>query len=92
MGIRTRRAHMHSRTHVVAFAIAGFFAFFALLIATLFISLTVTVNGWLKELPDYQAADAYLVPEPTTIYAADNTVIAEYYLQNRRTRLWQLSS
>ena len=85
MGIRTRRAHQHSRTHVVAFGIAGFFGFMALLVATLFVSLTLTVNDWLKDLPDYQSADAYLVPEPTTLYASDGTVIAEYYLQNRRT-------
>ena len=85
MGIRTRRAHQHARTHIVAFTIAGFFGFFALLLATLFVSLTLTVNSWLKELPDYKSADAYLVPEPTTLYDAEGNVIAEYYLQNRRT-------
>ncbi len=85
MGVRQRRARAHAKTHVVAFAIAGFFGFLALLGATLLISLTVMVNGWLKDLPDYQSADAYLVPEPTTLYAADGTVIAEYYLQNRRS-------
>ena len=85
MGVRQRRARAHSKTHIVAFAIAGFFAFLALLGATLLISLTVMVNNWLEDLPDYQSADAYLVPEPTTLYAADGSVIAEYYLQNRRT-------
>ena len=85
MGVRTRRAHLHSRTHIVGFAIAGFLGFGALLIATLSISMTVMVNRWLEDLPDYQSADAYLVPEPTTIYDANNNVIAEYYLQNRRT-------
>ena len=84
MGVRQRRAHLHSRTHVVAFTIAGFIGFMALLMATLLISLTMMVNSWLENLPDYQSADAYLVPEPTTIYSADGTVIAEYYLQNRR--------
>lgn len=85
MGVRQRRAHKHSRTHVVAFAITGFFAFLALLMATLLVSLTIMVNTWLEDLPDYQSAEAYLVPEPTTLYAADGSVIAEYYLQNRRT-------
>lgn len=85
MGVRTRRAHEHSRTHIVGFTIAGFLGFASLLIATLFVSLTVTVNSWLEDLPDYQSADAYLVPEPTTIYDSQNNVIAEYYLQNRRT-------
>ncbi|MDO5118685.1 MAG: PBP1A family penicillin-binding protein [Coriobacteriales bacterium] len=84
MGVRQRRARAHARTHVVAFSIAGFIAFQMLLMATLLFSLTMMVNNWLEDLPDYQSADAYLVPEPTTIYAADGTVIAEYYLQNRR--------
>lgn len=85
MGVRTRRAHEHSRTHIVGFAIAGFMGFGALLIATLFISLNIVINTWLEDLPDFQTADAYLVPEPTTIYDSQGTVIAEYYLQNRRT-------
>jgi len=85
MGVRQRRARKHASTHIVAFTIAGFFGFMALLMATLLVSLTVTVNSWLEDLPDYQSADAYLVPEPTTIYASDGTAIAEYYLQNRRT-------
>ncbi len=33
MGIRTRRAHRHSRTHIVGFGIAGVFGFLALLVA-----------------------------------------------------------
>ena len=67
MGVRQRRARTHSRTHVVAFTIAGFLGFTVLLVATLLVSLTMTVNSWLENLPDYQSADAYLVPEPTTI-------------------------
>ena len=85
MGVRQRRAHRHSRTHIVGFGIAGVFGFIALLIAALFISLGVLVNQWLQDLPDYTSADAYLVAEPTTVYASDNSVIAEYYLQNRRS-------
>lgn len=85
MSIRVRRAHLHSRTHIVGFSIAGAFGFIALLIAALFLSLSALVSGWLQDLPDYKSADAYLVAEPTTVYAADNSVIAEYYLQNRRS-------
>lgn len=85
MGIRTRRAHRHSRTHIVAFGFAGFLGFTALLVAALAISLGALVNTWLQDLPDYTSADAYLVSEPTTVYAADGSVIAEYYLQNRRS-------
>ena len=85
MGIRTRRAHMHSRTHAVGFGIAGFFGFIALLIVTLAISLGSLVSTWLQSLPDYSSADAYLVAEPTTVYAVDGSTIAEYYLQNRRS-------
>ena len=85
MSIRIRRAHLHSRTHIVGFGIAAVFGFVALLMAALFLSLSSLVSNWLTDLPDYTSTDAYLVAEPTTVYAADNSVIAEYYLQNRRS-------
>ncbi len=85
MSIRTRRAHRHASTHAVGFGIAGFFGFVALLTLALFASLGTVVSNWLKDLPDYTSADAYLVAEPTTVYASDGTTIAEYYLQNRRS-------
>ncbi len=85
MGIRTRRAHMHSRTHIVGFGIVGFFGFIALLAAALAISLGALVSSWLSDLPDYQSADAYLVAEPTTVYASDDTPLVQFYLQNRRS-------
>ena len=85
MSIRKRRAHLHSRTHAFGFGVAGAFGFVALLVAALCASLGVMINGWLQDLPDYTSADAYLVAEPTTVYASDGSVIAEYYLQNRRS-------
>lgn len=84
MSVRNRRARKHSRTHIVGFGIAGILGFFALLVIALAISAGALVNSWLLNLPDYQSADAYLVAEPTQVYDADNNVIAEYYLQNRR--------
>ena len=84
MSVRTRRARKHSRTHIVGFGIAGILGFLALLVIALAISAGALVNSWLLNLPDYQSADAYLVAEPTQVYDADNNVIAEYYLQNRR--------
>jgi len=56
----------------------------ALLTIALAVSAGALVNSWLLNLPDYQSADAYLVAEPTQVFDADNNVIAEYYLQNRR--------
>ncbi len=84
MGVRKRRAHKHSRTHIVGFGIAGILGFLALLTIALAVSAGALVNSWLLNLPDYQSADAYLVAEPTQVFDADNNVIAEYYLQNRR--------
>lgn len=84
MGIRTRRAHKRSRTHIVGFSLMGILGFMALLMIAVGASLGVLVSSWLQGLPDYSSADAYLVAEPTTVYAADNSVIGEYYLQNRR--------
>jgi penicillin-binding protein 1A len=85
MGIRQRRAHLHSRTHIVGFGIVGAFGFIALFFASLAISLGALVSSWLTELPDYQSADAYLVAEPTQIYAADGTVLTQFYLQERHS-------
>lgn len=85
MGIRTRRAHKHASTHAVGFGIAGVFGFIALFALALAVSLGAVVDSWLQDLPDYESADAYLVAEPTIVYAADGTEIAEYYLQNRRS-------
>ena len=85
MGIRTRRARQHSKTHIVAFSIVGAFGFLALLGLALALSLGSLVELWLQDLPDYASADAYLVAEPTQVYDADGNVIAEFYLQNRRS-------
>ncbi len=84
MSVRKRRAHKHARTHIVGFGFAGVLGFLALLVIALAISAGALVNSWLLNLPDYQSADAYLVAEPTQVFDADNNVIAEYYLQNRR--------
>lgn len=85
MGIRTRRARSHSKTHFVGFGLAGVFGFIALLCVTLALSLGALVGTWLQDLPDYTSADAYLVAEPTRVYDADGNEIASYYLQNRRS-------
>ena len=85
MGVRRRRARKNARTHIIGFGIAGMFGFLALLIAAFAISLGALVTTWLQDLPNYSSADAYLVDEPTQIYDANGSVIAEYYLQNRRS-------
>lgn len=85
MGIRTRRARAHSKTHFVGFGIAGFFGFIALLIVALALSMGAVVSTWLEDLPDYTSADAFLVAEPTRVYDADGNEIVAYYLQNRRS-------
>lgn len=85
MGIRTRRARSHSKTHITGFGVAGVFGFIALLIAALALSLGAVVSTWLEDLPDYTSADAYLVAEPTRVFDANGTEIASYYLQNRRS-------
>ena len=85
MGIRTRRAHMHSRTHAVGFGVAGVFGFIALLIIALFLSVGAMVSTWLEDLPDYTSADSYLVAEPTRVFDANGAEIATYYLQQRRS-------
>ena len=85
MGIRTRRAHKHSRTHIVGFGAAGVIGFMALLIISLCLSMGAVISSWLEDLPDYTSADNYLVAEPTRVYDADGNEIATYYLQQRRS-------
>jgi len=85
MGVRKRRARKNARTHIIGFGIAGIFGFTAMLIAALAVSVGTLVTSWLQDLPDYNSADAYLVSEPTQIVDANGSVIAEYYLQNRRS-------
>lgn len=85
MGIRTRRAKKHSKTHFVGFSFAGVLGFIALLIIALSLSLGSVVSGWLSDLPDYQSPDSYLVAEPTTVYDANNNEIAAFYIQQRRS-------
>ena len=84
MGARTRKARRHSRTHIIGFGFAGVLGFVALLAIALAVSAGALVNSWLLNLPDYESTDAYLVAEPTQVFDANNNVIAEYYLQNRR--------
>ncbi|MFZ2757088.1 MAG: PBP1A family penicillin-binding protein [Atopobiaceae bacterium] len=85
MGIRNRRARKHAHTHIVGFGLAGVIGFVALLVIALVFSVTSLVNSWLTDLPDYTSADAYLVAEPTEVYDSSNNLIAEYYLQNRKS-------
>ena len=85
MGIRTRRARTHSKTHFVGFGIAGVLGFMALLMVALALSMGAIVSTWLEDLPDYTSADAYTVAEPTTVYDADGNEMVAYYLQNRRS-------
>lgn len=84
MGIRNRRAREKSRTHVIAFGVAGVAGFLALAVIALAFSLGSVVDSWLQELPDFESADAYLVSEPTQVYDANDTLIAEFYAENRR--------
>ena len=85
MGIRTRRARSHSKTHFVGFSLAGALGFIALLCVTLALSLGAVVSTWLEDLPDYTSADAFLVAEPTRVFDADGNEVVAYYLQNRRS-------
>mgnify|MGYP003237904606 CR=1 FL=1 len=52
MGIRTRRARAHSKTHFVGFGLAGLLGFIALLCVTLALSLGAMVSSWLEDLPE----------------------------------------
>lgn len=85
MGIRTRRAHKHASTHAVAFGIAGFFGFCALLAVTIALSLASLIGIWLQDLPNHTTAEAYLLAEPTRVFDAEGNEIVAYYLQNRRS-------
>ncbi len=42
-----------------------------------------TLATWLNDLPDYESPEAFEVAQATRIYAADGTLIARLYLENR---------
>lgn len=46
-------------------------------------AIALQCRSWLKGLPDYHSKTAFAVAQPTKIYAADNTLLASLYLQNR---------
>ena len=83
MGIRTRRARKHSRTHAVSLTVLGILGFFLIVGVAVCVSLTALVDSWLQDLPDFTEAESYLVAEPTQVYDADGNNIASFYLQNR---------
>ena len=85
MGIRTRRARAHAKTHIIGFSAAGVLGFLVLLVIALAVSLGALVESWLQDLPDYTSADAYLVAEPSRVYDAQGNTIATFYLENRRS-------
>ena len=85
MGIRTRRARAHAKTHIVGFSAAGILGFLVLLAIALTVSLGALVESWLQDLPDYTSADAYLVAEPSRVYDSQGNTIATFYMQNRRS-------
>lgn len=40
-------------------------------------------GNWLKDLPDYEAPDAFNVAQATKIYSADGTLLARLFLEDR---------
>ena len=78
MGIRTRRARAHAKTHIVGFSAAGILGFLVLLAIALTVSLGALVESWLQDLPDYTSADAYLVAEPSRVYDSQGNTIATF--------------
>lgn len=41
------------------------------------------IGGWLQDLPDYNAPDAFEVAQATRIYSADGVLLARLFLENR---------
>lgn len=41
------------------------------------------VTSWLRDLPDFEADDAFEVAQTTKIYSADGVLLARLYLENR---------
>jgi len=64
---------------LIAIAAAGLLALAALVVLALVIG-----GSWLKDLPDIDSPDAFSVSQTTKIYSADNKLLANLYLENRR--------
>ena len=62
--------------------------FVFLFVGGLFLALITTayaaMSSWLKDLPDYNSADAFNLPLPTVVYASDQkTILARFQLEAR---------
>ena len=83
MSPRERRKNLRAKTHTVPLVLVSFFGFLILAGVAFGIGMMANVTNWLKDLPDYTSADAYLVSEPTTILDANGNEIASLYVENR---------
>lgn len=83
MSPRERRKNMRAKTHTVPLVLVSFFGFLLIAAIAFGVGMMVNVTNWLKDLPDYTSADAYLVSEPTTILDAGGNEIASLYVENR---------
>jgi penicillin-binding protein 1A len=59
-------------------------AIFIAVCAACVIGVSMLVNSWLEDLPDYSSADAFNTSATSVVYASDGqTVLAEFQLENR---------
>ena len=88
MASRRQRLRRSSRTNSATIALR---VGAVLLVVVLALSLSgaafgaSVIQGWLKDLPDYNAKDAFDVAQTTRIYSADGKLLARLYLENRET-------
>ena len=83
MGPRERNKTRRAKTHTGSFILISFFGFLLVAGIAFGVGMVGNINNWLKDLPDYTDADAYLASEPTTILDAAGNEIASLFVENR---------
>lgn len=86
MSSRRRRARRSTRSSAATIALsitAALAVFFVLVLAATGVAGAVTIQGYLKGLPDANNPEAFKVAEATRIYSADGKLLARLYLENR---------
>jgi len=80
---RNRRKASKQTGAKIAVVLGGISLFFIFVLGIAAAIGMSVVSGWLQDLPDYTADGAFDSMEPTSVYSADNILLAKLYLQNR---------
>lgn len=81
---RLRRTHGHSTAKTLGSILIAILVVGLLALAAAAVGAILVMSSWLKNLPNIDSPNAFSVAQTTKIYSADNKLLANLYLENRR--------